>query len=157
MRGNQMQTRDSRTDIFGTNRLIYLVSGKVTVDFDGAVSRDKMMLKDGDYVGDMAILGYPDWADSTCFHFPPNKSDELTEIRVQACPAEYVVVLQLLEEDFGAALEESSAITQASISEFSELWENKRAHFEEGESRDMKAVRFWERIVLRLRSQSFPS
>ena len=117
-----MQTRDSRTDIFGTNRLIYLVSGKVNVDFDGAVSRDKMMLKNGDYVGDMAILGFPDWADSTCFHFPPNQSDELTQIRVQACPAEHVVVLQLLEEDFGAALEESSAITQASISEFTALF-----------------------------------
>jgi hypothetical protein len=45
------------TDISCSNRLIYLVSGKVNVHFDGPHHSDQLTLRDGDYIGDMAILG----------------------------------------------------------------------------------------------------
>ena len=54
------------------DKLIIFVNGKVTVEFEhSSIHRPNMTLKDGDFIGDMALLGEQDWAASTCFHFPP--------------------------------------------------------------------------------------
>ena len=42
------------------------------MDFEhSTIQRQRMTLRDSEYIGDMAILGERDWASSTCFHFPP--------------------------------------------------------------------------------------
>ena len=61
-----------RTRSDPADKLVIIVAGKVSVEFEhSTIHRNNMVLKDGDYVGDMAILGDEDWANSTCFHFPP--------------------------------------------------------------------------------------
>ena len=72
-----------------------IVSGRVWVEFDHpTLARPKMSLREGDYIGDMAILGEQDWAKSTCFRFAPQAAEEdPTEIQVSTFPNEYVIVL----------------------------------------------------------------
>ena len=46
--------------------------------------RDSLTLKEGDFLGDMALLGKTDWSLSTCLHLVPSEADGkgLTEIQV---------------------------------------------------------------------------
>jgi hypothetical protein len=53
---------------------------------------------EGEYIGDMALLGQDDWAKSTCFELPPDEVDtsaDVTEIKVTADRLSYVVALQV--------------------------------------------------------------
>ena len=62
------------------DRMLIFIEGKVNVEFDHSqISREPLKLKDGDYIGDMALLSEHDWAKSTCFHFPPEQVDDQEE------------------------------------------------------------------------------
>jgi len=138
------------------DQLVIIVSGKVTVEFEhSTIHRNPLMLKDGDYVGDMAILGDEDWANSTCFHFPPADTDENTEIQIKTYPNEYVVVLQLNGEQFQEVLNNSAVVTQAAVSEYIEKWKQSReaiaCETDPLKMFRMKQIRNWEGLTLRLK------
>ena len=48
--------------------------------------RENKMLRAGDYIGDMALVGVSDWAESTCFDMSADQGGENTEIRVRPPP-----------------------------------------------------------------------
>jgi len=137
----------------GADRLIIFVSGKVDIQFEHpSIHRQQMTLKQGEFIGDMAILGDEDWANSTCFHLQPSDSDEPTEISVCTAPHEYVVVLELRAQDFQIVLQNSLPVTQAAVDHFIE--KAKRAREAIACETDplkifrMKAIRRWESFVL---------
>jgi hypothetical protein len=130
------------------DKLIIFVSGKVDVDFEHhIIKRESMQLQAGDCVGDMAILGDPDWGSSTAFHFPPDETGEHTEIHVHS--QDYVVVLELAAEAFQKALEAGSVVTQSAVKAYLERWQEQRLeqleHLEQDPERRMhvKALRHW--------------
>ena len=81
------------------DKLVIIVAGKVSVEFEhSTIHRNSMVLKDGDYVGDMAILGDEDWANSTCFHFPPTGAAAGALLAAAPLPA-----CELLGYDLGSS------------------------------------------------------
>eukprot|EP00802_Teleaulax_amphioxeia_P008070 Tamp_08078.p1 GENE.Tamp_08078~~Tamp_08078.p1 ORF type:complete len:198 (-),score=38.69 Tamp_08078:1570-2163(-) len=138
------------------DRLIIFVQGKVKVDFEHAtVLRETMVLRDGEFIGDMAILGITDWAHSSCFYFnpPPAPDAENTEILVVPHLQDYVVVYTLNAAQFQKKLLESSMLTQNAVSEFASDWDRVRANLAQSkDSADhytLKAIAAWQRMTMR--------
>jgi hypothetical protein len=93
------------------------------------IQRPTMVLKQGDFIGDMALVGEMDWAKSTCFNFTPSEVDgekEATEIKVSPYQDSYVVALTLSTESFQATLSSASQVTQAAVQDFLNQWKKKR-------------------------------
>ncbi len=108
------------------DRLICLVKGRVDIEFEHPnIQRDPLSLQRGDYIGDMALLGVRDWAESTRF-FVPKPDPEPTDIQVTAGPSEFVLVLELTAEAWDGVLRKST-VTQAHVAEFLEQWKGDRA------------------------------
>ena len=134
----------------------------------------------GEYLGDMAILGEPDWASSTCLCDHLKKmavshagaaggvDEEPTEICVRACPNEFVVVIELDAEAFQQTLDSGSAVTKAALQAFLQKWRLRQAgsrsfcrhpaqsvgalvHSFRDSEYSTRAVRGWEKLMLLLR------
>jgi hypothetical protein len=134
------------------DRLICLVDGRVDIEFEHPnIQRDPLSLQRGDYIGDMALLGVRDWAESTRF-FVPKSDPEPTDIQVTAGPSEFVVVLELTAEACDGVLRKST-VTQAHVAEFLEQWKGDRAEactdVKQSKS-EMRAVRSWEIIATKV-------
>lgn len=91
---------------------------------------DAVTLKEGDYIGDISILGKDDqvlndWASSTCFNFPPIGTNERTEIRVTT-ENDYVVALELRAQAFQSTLTSGSLVNQDAVQTFVEDWMRRR-------------------------------
>ena len=134
------------------DRLICLVKGRVDIEFEHPnIQRDPLSLQRGDYIGDMALLGVRDWAESTRF-FVPKPDPEPTDIQVTAGPSEFVVVLELTAEAWDGVLRKST-VTQAHVAEFLEQWKGDRAEactdVKQSKS-EMRAVRSWEIIATKI-------
>ena len=84
----------------------------VLLEFEHSTfQRPSMVLKEGDFIGDMALVGEMNWAKSTCFNFPPKEVDEdreFTELRVTPYQESYVVCLTLSTEKFQEVLANGS-------------------------------------------------
>jgi len=134
------------------DRLICLVKGLVDIEFEHPnIERDPVSLQRGDYIGDMALLGVRDWAESTRF-FVPKPDPEPTDIQVTAGTSENVLVLELTTKDWDGVLRKSS-VTQAHVAEFLEQWNGDRvaASTEIKQSKsEMRAVRSWEIIATKI-------
>ena len=137
------------------DRLIIFVSGRVWVEFEHSYA--KISLKEGDYIGDMAILGERDWAKSTCLHLDATHDDENIEISVKV-KHEYVVVLQLHAHLFQEAVSQTSMLLQASLQQFREHWATARQQFgrtesltRSGKPLSLKVLARWEATTKRLR------
>ena len=139
------------------DRLIIVVSGKVSVEFEhSTIQREVITLDEGDYIGDMALLSEADWAVSTCFHLPPaevDDSDEPTEIMVTADAMHYVVVLQLTQRAFQATLERGAAVTRAAVEEYGVRWKQMRemiiSEARGGTTDNMKLLMQWGDVAWR--------
>ena len=143
------------------DRMLIFIEGKVNVEFDHSqISRDPLKLKDGDYIGDMALLSEHDWAKSTCFHFPPEQVDdqqEDTEIQVTPHPMSYVVALHLTRTAFQDTLEQAAPITQEAVENFHKKWQQTRDlirnETDETERISLQQLRAWEDFVLRIKKK----
>ena len=138
------------------DRLIIVVSGKVVVEFEhSSISRDPVNLISGQFIGDLSLLGDKDWANSTCFNFLPQDTDELTEIMVHT-PTEYVVTIQLTAEKFQKVYDAASVLTKGAIQDFLAKWKEKRRQILEemdasklgnNEVKILRITRLWEMIT----------
>lgn len=135
------------------DRLLIVCQGKVHIEFDHPeIHRHPMRIKEGEYLGDMALLGEKDWAKSTCFHFPPSedKSGHPTEIRAAACPMSFVVVLQMSTRVFQEILSAAPAAVRVNVNDFHEKWCQNRAALGAADPREqyaMEHLRSWAHIV----------
>jgi len=113
------------------DELLIIVDGKVQVEFEHpSVQRHSIVLKEGDFIGDMGLVGEEDWAMTTCFNFPPAQVDaypERTEIKVCTHSTSFVVVLELTREAFQDTLAASSVVTKGAVDEFVNKWKKTRA------------------------------
>ena len=99
------------------DRLIYFVAGRVDIEYSHTrIHRQTMAFCEGDYIGDMALLGVRDWAQSTRFSFY-EADPEPTEIQVTAKLSTFVVVLLLTAAKWEEVLSKSP-VTQAYVTEF---------------------------------------
>jgi CRP-like cAMP-binding protein len=122
------------------DRLVILMSGNVSVEFEHSQNeRARITLNEGQCFGDFAILLEEDWADSTCFNFKPNATDELTSIQVT--PTDYVVTLQLTAEKFQKAYNAASMLIKNVILDFKSNWMDKRRQVIEEAIEAIEAVR----------------
>ena len=123
--------------------LVIIVSGKVQVEFEhSTIEREPVILGPGQFVGDMAILGEKDWAESTCFNFRPQNTGENTEIKVQPLKDDYIVAIQLTAANFQKIYAEAQTVTKAAIQEFITKWKNKREQImEEFKGPDIEGLR----------------
>jgi len=143
------------------DRLLIFVSGQVLVEFEHpTIVRPKMKLKDGDYIGDLAILGEDDWAMSTCFHLPPHEVDTVpdrTEIKVSTMSHSFVVVLQLTREAFDTTLQKAHVVTQQAVDEFLRKWHKTRENILNDDDPtqvfSMEMLRAWEDIAYRIKKK----
>ena len=101
----------------------------------------------------MAILGDDDWACSTCFNFHHVDPDEKTEIQVTTSADAYVIALQLLRQDYAQALQScGSVVTSAALGDWAERqMEAKRDEGAGARVTSLKALRGWERVVMRMK------
>jgi hypothetical protein len=149
------------------DRLIIIESGKVDVEFSHP-TRDHppMVLKDGDFFGDMVLLGETDWASSTCFGISPEAPQEdaeangaalNTEISVVSCPNEFVVVLILKAESFRRSIVKASVSLQGEMQDYLGRWTTSRERFARSSSLtragnpiSIKVVVSWEGMAFAL-------
>ena len=105
------------------DRLFIIVEGRVNCQFEhSSRSFSPMDLKKGDWIGDYAILGDPDWGNSSCFDFETSNSDEVVELQASAHPLSFVIVLELTQQDFHEALDEACLEVRDSVKTFVEQW-----------------------------------
>ena len=142
------------------DRLIILESGKVEVQMQHPLlDLNSMTLSEGDYLGDMIIMGETDWATSTHLHLDPAPDDkpvEPTEIRVTT-EKHFVVVLQLHAERFQRIVAKSSSPMQGELQTYLNRWTTSRQRFARstsvtraGRPLRMKMVQAWEGMSMRV-------
>ena len=132
----------------------------VLLEFEHSTfQRPSMVLKEGDFIGDMALVGEMNWAKSTCFNFPPKEVDEdreFTELRVTPYQESYVVCLTLSTEKFQEVLANGSQVTVVAVQEFHDKWKRTRAKLSEDADEGnyaMEQIYAWEHVVAKLKDQ----
>jgi hypothetical protein len=133
-----------------------IVTGHCVIRFQHPnFDRPNKSLKEGDFFGEMTLLGEEDWATSACFDFPLHEleSSELTEIQVQSFPLSYLVCLQLKAADFQDIVEDSTPAVKIALEDFHNKWKQKIHCHDPEEMYQEKMLRKWADMVSRCKKK----